>query len=256
MHLGSDKKAPDTRSLAEAVQLRLQSDILVGKLVPGERLRLHSLIESYSVGMSPLREALARLAGQGLVVQESQRGFAVMPISDRNLSDITMTRVRLETMAFKLAIETGNAEWEANILGAHHRLARHKRGAKNLIDEEWERLHRAFHLSLIYACDSPTLLSFCETLYDHFDRYRRISIRIAGRQPVITAIHEKLVETAINKKTEEAMDLLAAHIKESEREIVRLAGAQMFVADGGVRKILPGDSRRPKGKRGVRSRSS
>ena len=229
MRLGAAEKAADTRSLAEAVQLRLESDILAGKLVPGERLRLHSLIESYSVGMSPLREALARLAGQGLVIQESQRGFAVVPISGGDLADVTQTRIRIESLAFKLSIETGDAEWEADVLSTHHRLARHSRGAKNLIDEDWEQLHRAFHMSLISACGSPLLLSFCQVLYNHFDRYRRIAVRTARRQPTMTSVHTKLVETAIGKKTPEAVQLLTAHIRESEKEILRLAGARMFM---------------------------
>jgi GntR family transcriptional regulator, carbon starvation induced regulator len=238
MRLIAAEKGADTRSLAEAVQLRLENDILAGKLVPGERLRLHSLIESYSVGMSPLREALARLAGQGLVIQESQRGFAVVPISGGDLADVTQTRIRIETMAFKLSIETGDAEWEADVLSSHHRLARHSRGAKNLIDEDWEQLHRAFHMSLISACDSPLLLSFCQVLYNHFDRYRRIAVRTARRQPTITRVHAKLVETAIGKKTSEAVQLLTAHIRESEKEILRLAGARMFMPGDQAAKTL------------------
>lgn len=256
MPSSASEKTVDTRSLSEAVQLRLESDILAGNLVPGKRLRLHSLIESYSVGMSPLREALARLAGQGLVVQESQRGYAVMPISGRDLADVALTRVRLETMAFKLSIEKGSAEWEAEILGAHHRLARHQRGKKDLIDEDWERLHRSFHMSLINACESPLLLSFCHALYNHFDRYRRIAVRTAGRQPTMTDVHARLVDLAIEKRTVEAIDLLTEHIQESEREIVRLAGSHMFVVDKiEIKPLTEKMPRNAKPRRRIRSRS-
>jgi DNA-binding GntR family transcriptional regulator len=178
--------------------------------------------------MSPLREALAHLAGQGLVIQESQRGFAVAPISDKNLADVARTRIRLETMAFQLAIENGDAAWEAGMLSAHHRLVRHQDAVKNLIDEEWEQLHRAFHLSLINACGSPLLLSFCEITNGYFDRYRRIAMRTARRQPTLTASHAKLIEAAIQRKTSAAVELLSQHIRRAENQISQLAGSRMF----------------------------
>ena len=116
------------------------------------------------------------------------------------------------------------SEWAPSASGS-----RHTRGAKNLIDEDWEQLHRAFHVSLISACGSPLLLSFCQGLYNHFDRYRRIAVRTARGQPTITSVHAKLVETAIGKRIPEAVHLLTAHIQESEKEILRLAGARMFM---------------------------
>jgi DNA-binding GntR family transcriptional regulator len=237
----------EARSLAAAVQQRLENDILSGRLFPGERLRLHSLVESYAVGMSPLREALARLAGQGLVVQESQRGFAVAPISSRDLADLTITRVRLETMALKLAIENGTAEWEASVLSAHHRLSRHQRGAEKLIDDDWENLHRLFHMALISACGSPLLLSFCQALNNHFDRYRRVAIRFAKRQPTIAGIHAQLVEAAIGRKATKAMDLLSGHIQESQKQILRMGGSRMLQSDRGS--IAHPKSSKKKGKR-------
>jgi GntR family carbon starvation induced transcriptional regulator len=73
----ADGGAEDARTFAQAVQARLADDILSGRLAPGARLRLQSLCETYEVSMSPLREALAGLAGRRLVAQEGQRGFRV-----------------------------------------------------------------------------------------------------------------------------------------------------------------------------------
>ena len=112
--------------------------------------------------MSPLREALAQLVGKGLVIQDGQRGFRVAPVSSDDLLDVMRTRGRLETMALKLAIENGEADWEAIILAAHRQLARRARTKDLLIDETWETLHREFHFSLIAACGSSRLLSFCD----------------------------------------------------------------------------------------------
>jgi GntR family carbon starvation induced transcriptional regulator len=220
----------DTRTYAQAVQHRLAADILAGDLEPGRKLRLHALCESYGVGMSPLREALAGLAGQGLVFQDGQRGFRVAAASLEDLADVTFNRLAMETMALRLAMSRGGAEWEAQILASQHRLSRHPRTSDKLIDETWEDLHRAFHLSLIAACGSPRLIGFCRTLHDLFDRYRRLGVQSAGRHPKVSASHADLVAAVINRETDSALDLLDRHVAESAREISAMLSPSLGTA--------------------------
>jgi GntR family transcriptional regulator, carbon starvation induced regulator len=175
----------ESRTFAQAVHARLATDILNGHLAPGTKLRLQTMCDAYQVSMSPLREALACLAGRGLVVQEGQRGFRVAQASADDLRDITQTRISIETTALRLSIERGDDAWEAGILGAHHRLSRRPRSENLLIDEAWEELHRGYHMALIAACDLPRLLAFCTILHDHFDRYRRLAVLHGARHPVL-----------------------------------------------------------------------
>lgn len=219
------EKAP---TFAATVESQLSADILSGRLAPGTKLRLHGLCEVYDVSMSPLREALSRLTGLGFVVQESQRGFRVAPTSTEDLRDVTQTRIRLEVMALRMAIERGGAEWEASVLASQHRLSRHPRTSQQLVDEEWETLHRAFHLALIEACGSQRHLSFCRALLDHFDRYRRIAVKQGGRHPVLKSGHAKLVAAVLVKDAEKASALLVEHIEDSGAAIAKLIGPTGF----------------------------
>ena len=59
----------------------LRSDLLEGRIQPGERLKLPALTERFEVSMTVIREALTRLAEQGLVTVNPQRGFSVMMLS-------------------------------------------------------------------------------------------------------------------------------------------------------------------------------
>ncbi|HEY0918718.1 GntR family transcriptional regulator, partial [Devosia sp.] len=93
------------RTLASDVRERLRADIVSGALKPGLRLRFDEIRARYDVGLSPLREALFRLASEGLVVSEDHRGFRVAPVSRAKLMDISFMRKELETMALKLSIE-------------------------------------------------------------------------------------------------------------------------------------------------------
>jgi GntR family carbon starvation induced transcriptional regulator len=214
----------ESRTFAQAVQARLASDILNGHLVPGARLRLQALCDAYQVSMSPLREALAGLAGRGLVAQEGQRGFRVAPASAGDLHDVTETRVSIEMTALRLSIERGDDAWEAAIVAAHHRLSRRPRSEQLLIDEPWEELHRRYHMALIAACGLPRLLAFCTMLHDHFDRYRRLAVLQGGRHPSLTSNHAAIVEATLARESQKAESLLADHIRESTAQFASLLG--------------------------------
>jgi len=226
----------ESRTFAQAVQAQLASDILNGRQPPGTRLRLQALCDTYQVSMSPLREALAGLAGRGLVIQEGQRGFRVAPASADDLRDVTETRVRIETTALRLSIEQGTDAWEAQVVAAHHRLSRRPRSEKLLVDEAWEELHRGYHMALIAACGLPRLLAFCTMLHDHFDRYRRLAVLHSSRHPVIRSSHGAIVKAALAKDLPQAENLLSAHIRESTNQFASLLGPE-----GLARLSLPPD---------------
>ena len=78
------------KTLVESSYNRLRSDIIAGKLAPGAKLRIEELREDYQIGASPLREALNRLAGEGFVTVEEQRGFKVAPVSLDDLQDLSL----------------------------------------------------------------------------------------------------------------------------------------------------------------------
>jgi GntR family carbon starvation induced transcriptional regulator len=215
----------ESRTFAQAVQTQLAEDILNGRLAPGMRLRLQALCDTYQVSMSPLREALAGLAGRGLVVQEGQRGFSVATISSDDLRDVTETRIRIETTALRLAIEQGGDDWEAAILAAHHRLSRNQRSDDLLINEVWEELHRAYHVALIAACGLPRLIGFYRALSDSFDRYRRIAVLGAGRHPRLKPAHGAIVKAVLARDADRAERLLSDHVRESTAQITVLLGA-------------------------------
>ena len=92
---------------------KIKADVTGGVFAPGQRLRIEDLRQAYGTGASPLREALSRLAAEGIVVSIGQRGFRVPPVSVEELRDITSMRILLETEALRQSIEHGDDEWEA-----------------------------------------------------------------------------------------------------------------------------------------------
>lgn len=210
-------------SRAAAVLQLLRADILSGALPPDRKLGLVELCERYGAGMSPIREALNQLAADQLVRLLPQRGFWVAPVSAAELADLTRTRVRLETLALADSLERGDAEWEASLLAAEHRLAAVDPGrGATAPSPHWESLHRAFHLTLVGACGSPVLLRFLAQLLDQFDRYRRVIGVVAAPRTG----HRAIVQAALARNRELATRRLTRHIEETAAQVAARLSAQ------------------------------
>lgn len=211
-----------TSTKASTVLDRLRAEIVHGTHPPGEKLRLEHLAPSYGVGRTPLREACCRLAAEGLVTIEDQRGFRVAPISRRDLLDLTRTRQQIEPLALRASIQHGNVAWEGEVTAALHRLERSgsppPEGGD--LDDAWEREHGRLHAVLLSACDSPLLLRFCATLFEQSERYRRLAAAYGQPSRDIGAEHRALVRAALERDTERACALLVEHIARTTERVL------------------------------------
>lgn len=204
---------PSTTTASSRIYDILRKDLVNGRFSAGEKLAINALKELYQVGLSPLREALNKLAAYGLLIQENQRGFRVPTLSRSELDDIVKTRLALEGMAFEQAISLGDAAWEANLLAAEHRLKCADMTLDN--DDEWERLHTQFHRTLVASCGSIWSLRFIEQLHDQFDRYRRLGPKMPVIRQELDQQHHELVALALKRDVKAARKLLDEHILKS-----------------------------------------
>jgi GntR family carbon starvation induced transcriptional regulator len=210
-------------SQQDRAYVRLREDILAGELLPLSKLHISSLRQRYATSVGPIREALSRLSGEGLVNKRGQRGHWVAPVSVEEMRDVTRLRVMLETDALRESICSGDLEWEAQIVGAMHRL-------KSVHSATWddpkalaravEKENRDFHMALISRCPSRWQLRFISTLYDQTARYRRLSVL---RQPEQVDPsqegHRQIMEAALARDADGACHSLTAHIEAATERI-------------------------------------
>ncbi|MCE8033080.1 MAG: FCD domain-containing protein [Halomonas sp.] len=197
----------------------LRQDLVNGRFAAGEKVAISALKERYEVGLSPLREALNRLAAYGLLIQENQRGFRVPSLERGELDDIAEMRRELEGMALERAIRFGDAEWESELLAAAHRLKRADMAPEKV--DEWEQFHTRFHRTLVAPCGSVWLLRFIEQLHDQFDRYRRMAPEAPEVRRVLDAQHGELVQLALERDIKAARALMDDHIQRSYEVALR-----------------------------------
>jgi DNA-binding GntR family transcriptional regulator len=210
---GALNEAP--RTMAEDVGQRLYNDIIAGVFSPDEKLKPDELKHRYQSGTSPIREALLRLASEGLVVAQGQKGFRVAPTTEEELNDIARIRSHLSCLALEWSIQRGDDRWEAKVIAAFYRL---ERIAKPMLDNpadyaaEWEQRNREFHLALEGECGSPWLLHFSNLAFSQSERYRRFYIRYETLLPHGQDEHKAIMDAALGRDAPKAKALLEQHI--------------------------------------------
>ena len=171
----------------EAAYRLIRSNILLGTLRPGSKLKLEQLRADYHASVSTLREILSRLTSEKLVVAEGQRGFEVAPISEKDLRETADLRLLLEGNALAHSFANGDLEWEGRVVSAHYKLSlleqemdRPKAGTV----ETWKRYDWQFHQALISACGSRLLMQTHATVFDRYLRYQMVAVAFRGAELV------------------------------------------------------------------------
>jgi GntR family carbon starvation induced transcriptional regulator len=212
MELRATAEAPGT--FIEAVQQRLREDIVSGRLAPREKLRLAELKSRYEMGTSPLREALSRLVGEGLVTFESNKGYRVRGLSKEDLADIAYMRTAVETFAIRTAIERGGMEWESGIVGSLHALVAltEDTATDRASLDAWNVAHDRFHETLLSACGSSRVFETQRQLAEQHNRYRRIFMGDNLPRQLIIDEHRNIAEAALARDADRAAALLGRHM--------------------------------------------
>lgn len=222
------RRSPSTETVlvSQDVLSRLKNDILDGRVAPSARLRFADLQVRYAAGIGTLREALSHLLADGLVEQDANRGFRVAAISAEDLRDVSALNIEFERRALVESIKHGRDAWEAGIVLADHRLARLEvlpAEQRRQRSSEWLLCHRQFHLALVAACPSRWLLRVRAQTYDHLERYRLISQRHRPLGPSKRGDHEAIKRAALDRRAEEAGELLEAHLRSTTETVLRRA---------------------------------
>jgi DNA-binding GntR family transcriptional regulator len=197
----------------EAAYARIRADIVFGRMVPGQKLRLEALREAYGVGVGTLREILSRLSAEGLVLAEGQRGFEVPPVTAAELRELAALRVLLESHALAQSFALGDVEWEGRVVAAHHKLEVIER---RMIDGSrrealaWKRYDGEFHQALISACGSRALVAAHANAFDRYLRYLMVAACFRGE--VAADEHRRLRDSALARNAAEACRVLETHI--------------------------------------------
>lgn len=211
-------------SAVDLVTTEIRRAVLTGTLPPGEQFSIRELARQLGVSHIPIREALRRLEGQGLVVLSQARSAAVAPLSLEDLTAIYRLRLRIEPDLAGRSAATATPD-RMRHLGEALEESRSEDP-----DRAWQG-HYDFHERLVAPAASPWDIRVMHTLWTAAERYTVLVF-----DPIVVddeererryARHRRLFDRA---EAGDAVGLeaeLIAHLESNEREIVhRLATIQ------------------------------
>lgn len=211
-------------SLTQQAYEALRADVLACRIAPGKKIKINEVGTKMSVSLGAVREALSRLAAEGLVIAEPQKGFRAAPISADELHDLTDVRIEIETLCIRRALTLGDVAWESRIIAAFHRLSRTpEREADDAArqGEAWALAHAEFHRSLVEGCGSTWLLRIRDSLYVQSERYRRLSMPLATTPRNLELEHRQIMEAALARDIPSATALIASHFNTTSNIIMQ-----------------------------------
>jgi DNA-binding GntR family transcriptional regulator len=205
--------------MTEGAYLMLRADIVSCRLKPGSRVKISDLCARIGANLSAVREALARLQADGLVVSEPQKGFQIAPVSAKDLSDLASARLEIEVLCLRRSMARGGIEWESRLVAAFHRLSRtseHLEDDDHALNEAYLNAAAEYFEAMMGACDNEWLLRLRRQLFTQFERYRRLTVLSSmGRRDLHREFRD-LMEAVLGGDAALAEERLRAMITPSE----------------------------------------
>lgn len=224
-----------SETVAEIVQpirpiyAELRQDIVTLRLRPGTRLSENELAQRFGTSRAPVREALIRLAEEGLIDVRPQRGSFVSPISLRAMERARFVREALEVAIIRRVAAQGisgigHARAEEAIeaqLGARHD------------PERFTQLDDAFHRSFAQGTPLDGVWGIIEREKVQFDRVRYLSLPAVTPVDVLIEQHRSILQAVVDRAPDTAERAIRTHMSEVLRITDGLAQrySDLIVAD-------------------------
>jgi len=194
----------------------LKEQVLSGVYKPEERIIIRDIARQLGVSDIPVREAIKKLAADGLLELKSHSGARVAPINIENLEEIFLIRIELETLSTRLAVRAATDE-EIESLDRLVKQMDVSIGSHDLTD--YSTSNREFHQQLYRASHAPVLIDMIESLFMRSENSKMVFHYDPERLRQSNDEHRAIVE-AIRARDEEKAAQIIRGQKETGFKVV------------------------------------
>ncbi len=205
-------------SRADEVYQQLKRDIADFRLVPGDRITETEISERLRVSRTPVRQALFRLRQEGYVDVLFRSGWQVRPFDFDKFDQLYDLRRVIESESVsRLCLD--DVRTERSVL---HNLARiwlvppQARSRDQHQVAEWDE---AFHHQLVAATGNVEMVRVHQGVTERIRIVRRLDFTYQNRIDVTYAEHGQILQAMLDRRQDEAVRLLRAHIQSSQTEV-------------------------------------
>jgi DNA-binding GntR family transcriptional regulator len=199
------------KSLVEIVEERLRDAIINAELGFGQPITEEGLGAAFGVSRTPLREALARLELQGLVVVVPKKGTFVFAPTNEDVENLCHFRLMLELNALRLCLSRDNKDAALHDMksAAAAMEAADARGDRLTYAREDTRFHEVFFAH----CGNPYLVNAYKTVFGRIAALRtHLSVPLAKEQKRSFREHRAMVKAFADEDMAQLEKILATHI--------------------------------------------
>ena len=215
-------------TLSQRAHAYLREEILANRLPPGTELQELSLSQQLGVSRGPIREALGRLAAEGLVTVRPRRGAVVHSLSSHDFLEAYQVREALEVLAVRLAVPQLGRESLARLQMLSDTMA--ACAASDNVTEFFEA-NALFHETFVEMSSNAKLQEIYRRLIGQMRRYWRRSLVLRGDLRRSVAEHRAILRAARRGDVEKAARLMAEHIRVPQVRLQSMKADELLDAE-------------------------
>jgi DNA-binding GntR family transcriptional regulator len=194
---------------ADRIYRALRAEIVALRRTPGQPISEKEVALMSRVSRTPVREALLRLSGEGLVEIFPQSGTFIGRIPIAALPEAILVRQALEDLTVRRAAEKADAE---RIAALNAMIARQQQAERRADHDAFHATDEAFHAAIAEIAGHPGIWRLVEQVKVQVDRYRRLTLPVPGRMGLVVAEHKAIVDAIAAHDPAHASAAMAAHL--------------------------------------------
>lgn len=202
------------RSKADIAYQAIREQVLDGTLEAGSMLNQYAVADQLGISITPMREAVRRLSGEGWIQIDSHRNARIAGLDPDEARDLLELRRILEPEAAGLAAQRRDEDDVAELSAAVEALLP--------VTREWGEdalaRHARFHQALYRASHNTALARTLDDVWTRSDRYRRHGLTLPeGSEPRTRDLdeHREIAQAVIDQDSDRATTLVRSHIDNS-----------------------------------------
>ncbi|WJR76400.1 GntR family transcriptional regulator [Bradyrhizobium sp. NP1] len=207
---------PRGATAASRIYAELRGELVTLRRRPGEAISEAEIALAYGVSRTPVREAILKLADEGLVEIFPQSGIFVSRIPLAALPEAIIIRKALEETTSRLAAERATA---SQILNLHSILERQREADAARDRDAFHQADETFHATIAEVGGYPGIWTLIQQVKVHVDRYRQLTLPLIGRMSQVIVEHKAVLDAIEAHDPAAAVHAMASHLERLLQDI-------------------------------------
>lgn len=229
MTLNAGPAATAHASVSERIYLALRQQIMHCEIAPGATLDAASIARQFEVSKTPVRDAMQKLAADGLIAILPRSGYRVAAITFQAVHEILDLRAAIGPHAARQAARYATA---ADIAALRRIVSEY---AAPLDVGAMQQVARRFHIAIARCSRNKRIVALSESLFDELERLLRFAIDFSVKTGEHSDEHTALVDAIEAGDGERAAAIEAAHIKSSREFLIERLMTLGYLSEGEIR---------------------